>query len=80
MTSTAGADAGMLTAGSRPDYSGQAYGGAVGGAMDQGSGGGSGGGSDWEQLRTAHHHPTRLSDVLEEEEEGRSRASHGSRH
>ena len=27
----------------------------------------------WETLRTAHHHPTRLSDVLEEEEERSSR-------
>jgi len=39
---------------------------------------GEGYGSSWSGLRE-HHHPTRLSDVMEEEEE-RSRASHGSRH
>lgn len=32
---------------------------------------------DWETLRTAHHHPTRLSDVLEEEEERSSRRTAG---
>ncbi|KAI7312984.1 hypothetical protein KC315_g11816, partial [Hortaea werneckii] len=48
---------------SQSPYEGQAY----------GSGSGSGG---WEHLRsvsTAHHHPTRLSDVLEEDEERSSR-------
>ncbi|KAI7207094.1 hypothetical protein KC343_g13046, partial [Hortaea werneckii] len=45
-------------------YEGQTY----------GSGGGNSGG--WKHLRsasTAHHHPTRLSDVLEEDEERSSR-------
>lgn len=32
---------------------------------------------DWDTLRTAHHHPTRLSDVLEEEEERSSRRTAG---
>lgn len=32
---------------------------------------------DWDTLRTAHHHPTRLSDVLEEEEERSSRRTIG---
>lgn len=44
--------------GLRPDYEGSGY----------------GGGSTWETLMpTRHHHPTRLSDVLEEEEERSSR-------
>jgi len=32
---------------------------------------------EWDTLRTAHHHPTRLSDVLEEEEERSSRRTAG---
>ena len=32
---------------------------------------------EWDNLRTAHHHPTRLSDVLEEEDERSSRRTAG---
>ncbi|KAH0398976.1 hypothetical protein KCU89_g6685, partial [Aureobasidium melanogenum] len=35
---------------------------------------GAGFGSDWEALQSRHHHPTRLSDVLEEDERSRTTA------
>jgi hypothetical protein len=35
---------------------------------------GAGYGSDWEALQSRHHHPTRLSDVLEEDERSRTTA------
>jgi hypothetical protein len=49
---------------SEPDYSGQGY--------------GSGSGPGWEAI-PRHHHPTRLSDVLEEDERSRTSASQLSR-
>ncbi|KAG9839885.1 hypothetical protein KCU68_g9322, partial [Aureobasidium melanogenum] len=38
---------------------------------------GAGFGSDWEALQSRHHHPTRLSDVLEEDERSRTTADLG---
>ncbi|KAI4726460.1 hypothetical protein E4T49_05803 [Aureobasidium sp. EXF-10728] len=37
---------------------------------------GAGYGSDWEALQSRHHHPTRLSDVLEEDERSRTTAEY----
>lgn len=52
--------------GGRPDYSGTGYGDDYGHVDDDGYGDGS-------LQATRHHHPTRLSDVLEEEEDRSSR-------
>jgi len=52
--------------------------GAVGGVDYSGEGYGSGSGPGWEAI-PRHHHPTRLSDVLEEDERSRTSASQVSR-
>jgi hypothetical protein len=53
--------------GTYPSYDGDGYGGN-GGSIGYGGSGGVGIGSSWEGYQR-HHHPTRLSDVLEEEDE-----------
>ncbi|KAI9800717.1 MAG: hypothetical protein M1833_003133 [Piccolia ochrophora] len=67
--------------GSRPARGGPAGGGWSGDPADHPDYSGSGFGAGWESLQR-HHHPTRLSDVLEEDERSRtspSRASQTSR-
>ena len=70
-----GGGSGVAPSGEQGDYGGQ------GGAQADYSGSGYGSGLGWEAV-PRHHHPTRLSDVLEEDERSRtspSRASQTSR-
>lgn len=67
--------------GSGPGTSAPLYGGYTSGSVDY-SGSGWGVGTGWDSVTPRHHHPTRLSDVIEEDERSRtspSRASHASR-
>lgn len=72
---------GHFVSGSAAGTSAPLYGGYTSGSVDY-SGSGWGIGSGWESVTPRHHHPTRLSDVIEEDERSRtspSRASHASR-
>lgn len=64
---------------SEPATSAPLYGGYTSTSVDY-SGSGWGPGTGWESVTPRHHHPTRLSDVIEEDEPSRTSASRASHH